>query len=332
MPTKAIMKINGRSMEEITASVRIHMRNMVNNALDLGVDLTEAKEACAHGEWIPWLKSVGISSSTAANYMRIAREIHADSKIAQLPYTKILALMAVPPEEREALADAAEDMSAAEIRRLTEERNRAAEAANTETARADQAEADAKQFSQEAASLRVQIQNMKENLAHAESERHKAAVDLTKMSQAYERQKKRIDQLHDELEQEHGKLLFAENNRIEVEVERVPEDYEAVKAQLATMEQQEKDLVNAAAEAEERAAAAEAELDALRAGETSENLSRTLRIAVNTFMTDCQTMPAHPEQLIRDRERVERNVKMIESWCAAMRDALTLHPVEGAVV
>ena len=105
----------GRSMEEITASVRIHMRNMVNNALELGTDLAEAKEACAHGQWLPWLKSVGISSSTAANYMRIAREVEADSRVAQLPYTKILALISAPPEEREELAEMAEDMSAAEI-------------------------------------------------------------------------------------------------------------------------------------------------------------------------------------------------------------------------
>ena len=142
--TGTIITASGRTLEEMKAGIRIRMRNMVNSALEIGFDLMEAKDACRHGEWMPFLKDIGLSASTAANYMRIAKEVSADSKMATLPYTKILALLAAPPEEREELAAAAEDMSAAEIRRLTEERNRAAEAANSETVRADQAEKDAK--------------------------------------------------------------------------------------------------------------------------------------------------------------------------------------------
>ena len=122
-----ITTASGRTLEEMKAGIRIRMRNMVNNALEIGIDLMEVKEACRHGEWMPFLREIGISASSAANYMRIAKEVSADSKMATLPYTKILALLAAPPEEREKLAAAAEDMSAAEIRRLTEERNRAAE-------------------------------------------------------------------------------------------------------------------------------------------------------------------------------------------------------------
>ena len=159
-----IITATGRTREEITASVRIHMRSMVNNALEIGLDLIDMKDACQHGEWMPWLKEIGLSASTAANYMRIAREVNGDSKVAQLPYTKILALMAAPKEDREALAETAESMSAAEIRKLTEERNKAAEAANMETARADQAEADAKMFNQEAANLRNKVSVMQNEL------------------------------------------------------------------------------------------------------------------------------------------------------------------------
>ena len=129
-----------RGIETITEEI-IFYKNVGGQAvIEIGRRLTEAKAQLKHGEWLPWLKSVGISASTAANYMRIAKEISPDSRIAQLPYTKILALMAAPAEDREALADAAESMSAAEIRRLTEERNKAAEAANAESTRADAAE------------------------------------------------------------------------------------------------------------------------------------------------------------------------------------------------
>ena len=60
MPTTEITT-NGRNIGEITASVRIHMRNMVNNAIELGMDLIDAKEICGHGEWLPWLKEIGLS-------------------------------------------------------------------------------------------------------------------------------------------------------------------------------------------------------------------------------------------------------------------------------
>ena len=166
--TNEIITASGRSAEEIKASIRFNMRGMVNGALEIGRDLIEMKEACRHGEWMPFLKEVGISSSTANNYMNIARNVSAESKVAQLPYTKILALLSAPPEEREELAEMAEDMSAAEIRRLTEERNRAAEAANTETARADQAEMDAKMYNQENAGLRNEIQLLRNKLSIAQ--------------------------------------------------------------------------------------------------------------------------------------------------------------------
>ena len=180
-----VITASGRTLGEMKAEIRIRMRNMVNNALEIGIDLMEAKDACRHGEWMPFLKEIGLSASTAANYMRIAKEVSADSKVAQLPYTKILALLAAPPEEREELATAAEDMSAAEIRRLTEERNRAAEAANSETVRADQAEEalkkseeDAKEIYGKNASLRVEIQNLEAKLEKAQKEIRSAIACL----------------------------------------------------------------------------------------------------------------------------------------------------------
>lgn len=292
----------GRSMEEITASVRIHMRNMVNNALELGTDLAEAKEACAHGQWLPWLKSVGISSSTAANYMRIAREVDADSKVAQLPYTKILALIAAPPEEREELAEMAEDMSAAEIRRLTEERNKAAEAANAETmranaetkradmeaTRANAAEAEAKEYYDEAASLRTKLEAVKA-----------------------------------ELEQEHGRLLFAENNRIEVEVEKEPADYQK-------MIQERQELLNAAAEAEDRAAAAEAELELYKAGKSPDKDSAAFIIAKAThaFLSQCELMVFDPG-IKEEGNAILRCVEQLNEWCRNMTAALDADLVEA---
>jgi len=299
-----IITASGRTREEITASVRIHMRSMVNNALEIGMDLVEMKEACQHGEWLPWLKEIGLSASTAANYMRIAREVNGDSKMAQLPYTKILALMAAPKEDREALAEAAESMSAAEIRKLTEERNKAAEAANAETMRANQAEKDAKMFNQEAANLRNKVSVLQN--------------ELNKQTQYNEDLR--------------GKLLHAENNRVEVEkrVEVVPEDYNRLK-----MEQQE--LLDAAAKAEERANEAEAKLERIQmdgdGGKQPEKpVGILLNDAVNTFLCSCDMMTFDPVGLQRDAFAVRHGLENLQEWINRIQAALEMPVITEANV
>ncbi len=299
-----IITATGRTREEITASVRIHMRSMVNNALEIGLDLIDMKDACQHGEWMPWLKEIGLSASTAANYMRIAREVNGDSKVAQLPYTKILALMAAPKEDREALAEAAESMSAAEIRKLTEERNKAAEAANAETMRADQAEKDAKMFNQEAANLRNKVSVLQN--------------ELNKQTQYNEDLR--------------GKLLYAENNRVEVEkrVEVVPEDYERLK-------KEQKELLDAAAKAEERANEAEAELERIQlngdGGKQSEKpVGIMLNEAVNVFLGSCDMMTFDPVGIQRDAFAVKHALENLQEWIDRMQETLATPVITEANV
>lgn len=326
MTENTIITASGRTREEITASVRIHMRSMVNNALEIGMDLVEMKEACQHGEWLPWLKEIGLSASTAANYMRIAREVNGDSKMAQLPYTKILALMAAPKEDREALAEAAGDMSAAEIRKLTEERNRAAAAANTETVRADQAEEDAKRFNQENASLRTQIQNLQAKLEKANDDKRQAEAGCRILKDSIKKQSETIEDLR-------GKLIIAENQQ-QIEVEKIPEDYELIKAELAAAEREAKELIDAAADAEARAAAAEAALEDERNERTQSGASdfEKMHFAMKTFMMQCELMACRPEGLLHEKERVQKDVARLRQWCDAMDNALTLHVAEGEVV
>ena len=279
-----------RSIQDITLSAQMHMMDMTARAVALGRDFLEAKELLGHGKFLPWLEELGVSSSTANNYMRVAREVAPGSRMASLPYTKVLALLSAPAEAREELAEAAEDKSAAEIRKLIAERNRAAEAANAETERANHAEADAKRFYQENGNLQNRIQTLENDLAKTKAD-----------------------------------LLTAENNRVEVEV--VPKDYEQLKKNQA-------DLIEAAALAEERAAAAEAELEAMKSGgEQQDDISQTLRVAMTAFMAECQAMPAYPEHMQRDQLNIERSLIVLESWCAAMRDALgSVIEHNGAVV
>lgn len=317
-----------RSLDEIRASIRIHQKNMVENALEIGRDLTEAKETCRHGEWLPWLKSVGgISSSTAANYMKIAREVDENSRIASLPYTKIMALLALPPEERESVSEQAEEMSAAEIRKLTEERNKAAEAANAETVRADQAEADAKRFYDECARLKKLIEEKEAEHKKEVDELNEAIDEMENTDRGKELwdKAKEISILHAQLKAAQKELEEAKLKTATVTVEVPPADYNDLK-------RQQKELLDAAAEAEQRAAEAEAELEEIRnQGTEQENASKILRVAMTAFFSDCATMASRPESLRRDQQKIERQVEMMENWCAGMREALG-KVVEGEAV
>ena len=324
-------------MDEVKAGIRMRMKNMVFNALEIGNDLIEAKEACGHGQWLPFLRDIGFSASTAANYMRIAREVGADSKVAQLPYTKILAVLAAPPEEREELATAAEDMSAAEIRRLTEERNKAAEAANVESARADEAEKTAKQLSRLLDEKEEETQRMLQacDREAREEEREKLEKEIRHLRQLADDQNQAARRMMEERDELRARLLTAENNRVEVEVEKIPDDYEAVKARLAAAEKSAQELIDAAAEAEERAAAAEAELEEIRTENSQGGVSdyEKLHFAMKTFMLQCDVMACRPERLIRDADRIRQDVNRLQVWCDAMMQAVSgVQRVEGAVV
>jgi hypothetical protein len=304
-----------RSIDEIGASLRLNMMDMVNRAIAIGQDLIDAKELLGHGNFMPWLKKFGISTSTASNYMRVAREITPGSRLSTLPYSKALALLAAPADEREELAEKADDKSAAEIRKLIEERNRAAEAANAETVRADQAERDAKEFNQENAALRVQLQNKEEQYKK----------EIFGLRNEANKQRQYAESLKEELEKKRADLLIAENNRVEVEVP--PADYEDLKRTQA-------ELLAAAEDAEKRAADAEAELEMLRnqgGGDESEPW-KVLKVAVTRFMADCEMMPAEPARLIPDENRITACLSRIEKWTDMMRMALASGvKAEGAV-
>ena len=286
-----------RSIEEITISAKMNMQDMIGKAIALGHDFMDAKELLGHGKFLPWLEKLGVSSSTASNYMKVAREIKPGTLMASLPYSKALALLSAPAEDREELAAQADDKSAAEIRKLIEERNRAAEAANAETARANQAEADAKRFYDENAALNNKI---------------------SLLNNEYNKQKQYAQDLRE-------KLIIAENNKAVEVVEKAPADYDRLKKNQA-------DLMEAAARAEERAAELEEQLEAARSGQAHEvPAAITLAKAINAFFSECEMMPFYPADLVGDSAAILNKVEQLEDWCRRMHGVLDM-AVAGKVV
>lgn len=278
-----------RSIEEITISAKVNMQDMIGKAISLGRDFMDAKELLGHGKFLPWLEKLGVSSSTASNYMKVAREIQPGTLMASLPYSKALALLTAPAEDREELAAQADDKSAAEIRKLIEERNRAAEAANTESARADRAEHDAKRFYDENAMLNNKISVLNNEC----NKQRQYAQDLRE------------------------KLIIAENEKTVEVIEKAPADYERLKKNQA-------DLMEAAARAEERAAELEEQLEAARSGGQAQEVPAmiTLGKAMNAFFSECEMMPFYPAAMIGDSAAILNKVEQMEEWCRRMHDVL----------
>ena len=140
-----------RDIETITREILDAKRTGGEAILTIGRGLLEAKALLSHGEWLPWLEErVEFSERTARNFMRLAREWTNRQTLADLGAAKALALLALPPEEREAFmaethtVDGEEkaviDMSARELQTALKERDEALKAAAQ--AKADQSAAE----------------------------------------------------------------------------------------------------------------------------------------------------------------------------------------------
>jgi hypothetical protein len=82
------------------AAVAGALKTSLSHALAAGDILIEAKAQLKHGQWLPWLKSCGISERTAQRYIRLARnraiiESKSDT-VSDLGIRGALALISLP--------------------------------------------------------------------------------------------------------------------------------------------------------------------------------------------------------------------------------------------
>ena len=205
-----------RSIPEITADIRANFRNAAISIAAIGQDLTEAKRQLEHGEWLPWLKSLGISSSTAENYMRYAAEVQQGSILASMPYTKAIAMLSVPEEQRKAFVQTndVESKSAAEVKRLVADLKKAqarAEAAERELREAEEkpprekiVEKRVEVCPEDYGSLKTEVQNLRKRAEEAEEAailaEEKAAAAVS------ESQKIQMQQLEDDQDPDEDQL------------------------------------------------------------------------------------------------------------------------------
>lgn len=129
--------VEKKSPEVLAAEIRALTASMLSTIIEIGRRMCQAKEMLPHGEFGAWVKEeTGYSQSTANNFMRLFQEYGAAQEslfgaevnsqtFGNLPYSKALALLAIPAEEREEFVQEnhVEDMSTRELKQAIKERD-----------------------------------------------------------------------------------------------------------------------------------------------------------------------------------------------------------------
>lgn len=128
-----------RTLDVVAAEIRTFTASMLNNVIEIGRRLCEAKEMLPYGEFGTWVKeNTAYSVSSANNFMRLFNEYGSaqgclfgaeteSQTFGKLSYSKALALLAVPAEEREEFAEThdVESMSTRELEKAIRDRDAA---------------------------------------------------------------------------------------------------------------------------------------------------------------------------------------------------------------
>lgn len=265
--------VEERSLEQLEYEINEYTKQAqtaaVYYAINIGGRLVEAKSKVNHGEWEKWLEEkVHYSQRTAETYIQVYKEYGNPQQgffgtsnpqaFSTLSFTKLVALLAIPSEEREDFAKDvdAENLSVRElkeeIKKAQEERDKAIAKANEaekqysdwedkETALKDKLieEAEAKQ--EEIDSLKKQIEEFSENSTPTEGNED----DLASVRAEIEaEQQKKFQKKLDKLEKDKEKLVKEANalneklkvaKNIEDELEIVRQEKADAEAALADM-------------------------------------------------------------------------------------------------
>lgn len=203
--------------EEINV-IKGQTRSMIlHSSIEIGRRLVEAKALVAHGEWGNYLKEhVDYSQSTANNLMQISREYGASSNLqalGDLSYTKAIALLGVPVEERETFVkdNNVEDMSSRELQLVIQEKKK----------------------------LEKQLKQREEEIEKERKERKLVSDQLTELEKKNKKHAALVERLQEEIEaaKEFGNHAEVENlqsllNEKQRELSQSHEQVKQLEAQL----------------------------------------------------------------------------------------------------
>lgn len=125
----AIVRTPGIIATEINSIKGQTRATVLHASAEIGKRLIEAKDMLSHGDWGKWLEeNIEYSQSTANNLMQLYREYGSDTSkfttLGNISYTKALALLSVPEEDREQFVEEhdVENVSARELQKIIKEK------------------------------------------------------------------------------------------------------------------------------------------------------------------------------------------------------------------
>lgn len=314
-----------RTPEIIAFEVRTITASVLVNIIEIGRRFCEAKAILPHGEFGKWLEGVGYKTSTANNFMRLFDEYGNQQKslfgaelenfqtFGNLSYSKALALLDVPKNEREEFAER-HDIEAMTTRELKEAIRKLDEA----TKRAEEAEQTIREYSEENVELTDSLANAEKRIKELESRPVEVAVQEPDPAEV----EKRVDEALRAAQEHHKKELEAVNKKLaEAEKKRkAAEDAKTRAEKAADLAKREKSADKNTTEAEKQ----KAEIERLTA--EAEELRKKLSLsgeAVTRFKLHFEGWQREYGDMISALSGVDEEtaaklrgavVKIIEGW------------------
>lgn len=228
-------------------------------AVEIGRRLTAAKQMVAHGGWADWIsKNTEFSQTTATRMMRIFEEYGADqigifgaepnsSTLQNLSISNALRLLAVPEDEREEFAEAvdAENLSARELEKAIKERDAARQERENAQREANRYSLRTERAEKELREAKEKAKELEDDLEAARADRRQIAEELEAIKNrpievAVQRDEQAIRDAEAKARAEAETELRKKTDewkkqtiRTEQEIERVREEAEGLKQQLA---------------------------------------------------------------------------------------------------
>lgn len=198
------------------------------NSIEIGRRLIEAKQMLNHGEWGNWLeKTVDYSPRTANNLMQLFNEYGADQisllgdnlnsqAFANLSYSKALALLGVPSEERENFVkeNNVEEMSSRELQKIIKEKEKLQEELKKKDARINKIKEENEKFKGQIKEVETKG---KEDLVNREVEIENLNIEISSLQKklhqvSSEGENEEIESVRNELNEKAEALKVATEN------------------------------------------------------------------------------------------------------------------------
>lgn len=90
------------NLEQRVVKIKFYLNQTAQNIIEVGKELTAAKQEVPHGEWQNWLdENFNLSQQSANRFMRVAERFGNFQSIGSFSSTQLIQLLALPEADTE---------------------------------------------------------------------------------------------------------------------------------------------------------------------------------------------------------------------------------------